>query len=306
LLRHFGANIGWSYESGLGDIRFRSMLADLGFLLDRRGTQGALEEFIEDTSKYECDTTPGENMLLLPDDSDFFTGTGNWGGLHPGTDKTPLVGSATILSYDKVLLTAHGFTSGAMAPPPSYGRATMMITTAAADATTEMVIAVGDSKTAVSEAIPLLTGVPVRTGGGYGFSAQLRSAAIANYTPGLMWFSKGGQPSDLISVTENPVDSISANVWTEVLVEGIAPDDAVYVVPYIHFANRQAAVGGVKPAMHTAGAMVFGLGASGNVTTVAPDRYLTMGDPGEVLGSEGVGMPVDFEPFLLGSPESSP
>lgn len=295
LLRRYGSNIGWEYESGLGDIRYRGMLSDLGFLLDRRGTKGALEEFIESTSKYECDTTFGENMLLLPDDSDFFTGTGNWGGLHTDTNKTPVVGAATILAYDKVIVMSHGYTGGTHAPPADYGREVMMLTTAPADALVNFVVACGDSQVLANdpvsgdpitkEAIPLLTGVPVHEGVGYGFSAQLRSAGVLTFTPGIMWFAKGGQPSDLLSTTTSPADSLVADTWTEVLVEGVAPEDAVYMVPYIYFTNRPALVAGAVLAQHIAGAMVFNLGATGNVTTVAPDRYLTMGDPGEVQGA---------------------
>ena len=302
LLRHYGANIGWQYESGLGDIRYRAMLSDLGFLLDRRGTKGALEEFVEDTTKYECTTTAGENMLLLPDDSDFYTGTGNWGGLHPDTNKTTVVGGVTILPYDKVIVTNVPYTDTPMPPPPDYGRSVMMVNTALADATTALVIACGDSKTTTTEATPLMTGVPVYPGAGYGFSCQLRSQGVLTFTPGIMWFDKDGQPSDLLSTSTTPAGSLTANTWVDVLVEGIAPEGAVYMIPYIFFENRPAAVGGVVQLIYIAGSMVFGLGASGNVTTTAPDRYLTMGDPGETIGAADPGQP-DYKPFLLGSPE---
>ena len=50
--------------------------------------------------------------MLLPDDSDFYQGTGNWGGAHPDFD-----GPGTPLAYDKVLLakSTEAATQGAAA-----------------------------------------------------------------------------------------------------------------------------------------------------------------------------------------------
>ena len=86
LLRKLGPNFGYDYEQGIGDIRYRSLFSEIGHLYDIRGTQKCLEGVVRKMSKFECDVTAGGNVMLLPDDSDFYTGTGNWGVVLDATD----------------------------------------------------------------------------------------------------------------------------------------------------------------------------------------------------------------------------
>jgi hypothetical protein len=80
LLRRLGPNFGVQFESGVGDIRYRSLLSQIGHLYGIRGTRRCLERVCSAVSKYECDVTQTGNLMTLPDDSDFFEGVGNWDG----------------------------------------------------------------------------------------------------------------------------------------------------------------------------------------------------------------------------------
>ena len=97
LLRKLGPNFGLEYESGLGDIRYRSMLTNIGWpVQDQDAARSpALELLVANMSKYQ-DTvvTAGESLMLTPDDSDFYGGLGSWAGLHPDT----VVSGLTVLT----------------------------------------------------------------------------------------------------------------------------------------------------------------------------------------------------------------
>ena len=86
LLKGVGANFGVPYRSGIGDVRYRGMIAALPLSLQQRGTIPALKHMVEAGTKWQCNITMGNNIMLLPDDSDFWTGTGSWGYLASATD----------------------------------------------------------------------------------------------------------------------------------------------------------------------------------------------------------------------------
>ena len=83
LLRKLGQNFGLDYEQGVGDIRYRSLFSELGRFYEIRGTQTCLEGVIRRMSKYHTTVTAGSNLMLLPDDSDFYQGTGQLGRRAP-------------------------------------------------------------------------------------------------------------------------------------------------------------------------------------------------------------------------------
>ena len=83
LLKGLGANYGLPYESGIGDIRYRGLVANAPRAQHTRGTAVGLQQVIEAVSKYQTEVTGSQTMMLFPDDSDFHNSTGNWGGLHP-------------------------------------------------------------------------------------------------------------------------------------------------------------------------------------------------------------------------------
>lgn len=106
LLKRVGENLGLSNEEGLGEIRYRALVGQLSELYQRRGTPEGIRQLIEISSKYETFLTEGRNMMLLPDDSDFGTGPGNWVlGAAAGGLSTPTAGLAVATggAFDAVL-----------------------------------------------------------------------------------------------------------------------------------------------------------------------------------------------------------
>lgn len=106
LLKRVGENLGLSNEEGLGEIRYRALVGQLSELYQRRGTAEGIRELIEVSSKYETLITEGRNMMLLPDDSDFRTGPGNWVlGTGVGGTYMPTAGLsvATGAAFDAVV-----------------------------------------------------------------------------------------------------------------------------------------------------------------------------------------------------------
>lgn len=124
LLKRVGENFGEAYRGGIGVIRYRGMIAALPEALQMRGTVQAMQQIIEGSSKWLCETTLGSNLMLLPDDSDFGHGTGSWGTLHPDTDD---VDEASSLPPTRVIILQNSPTVSV--PPPEYGRASMRIQT---------------------------------------------------------------------------------------------------------------------------------------------------------------------------------
>lgn len=78
LLLQLGLNLGVGNDQGLGPIRMRSLIGQINELYDMRGTEYGLRKLIETSSKYTTTITMGRNLLLLPDDSEFISGSGNW------------------------------------------------------------------------------------------------------------------------------------------------------------------------------------------------------------------------------------
>jgi hypothetical protein len=86
LLRHIGENLGLPYEAGLGDIRYRHMVARLAELHSERGTPEGLRLLVEAATKYRSHLSVGENLMLLNDDSEFAHSSGNWVAFPGGRD----------------------------------------------------------------------------------------------------------------------------------------------------------------------------------------------------------------------------
>jgi hypothetical protein len=286
LLRKLGPNFGYDYEQGIGDIRYRSLFSELGHFYETRGTQKCLEGVIERMSKYECEVTAGGNTLLLPDDSDFYTSTGNWGVVLDSTDAP----GSGYLPREKVTLATN--TLSVQPPPTGIGRRSMRITTAKADATADIGIACGDSYVAVpggfKEVYPSAGGIPVEQGQSYGFSVWINSAVIpTGVTLSLLWF-KG---DTLLGASSAALDTVTAaNTWEEFNIPGlqVPPAGAEFVVPYILFDTRtdSAAYTATSPPIDLAGAMVYTSETIGEATGPPPNRYLTISDPGESLGAQ--------------------
>jgi len=305
LLRKLGPNFGVPYEAGLGDIRYRSLMADIGNLYKTRGTRPGLEHLVANMSKYQCTATAGSSLMLTPDDSDFFRGSGNWAGMHPQTNM-----GQTFLAPDKVFLDKAPV--GEVIPPK--GRGALKVWTLAADATTNLMITTGDGirypnnnadPTTMKEILPGSYGIPAYPRRSYGMSFAIRvSTSPLNVEACLMYFGKGGTPFDLLATFKSPTVGISDTAWHDYTIKGTAPTGTAFVVPGIICSSRPAAGGSVSPSIYVAGVMVYAAGDEGEVLAVPPDRYLTMGDPGELIGAASPAQPA-FKPFLIGAPRPS-
>ena len=305
LLHRVGENFGVTYKGGVGDVRYRGLIAALPDLLRMRGTTVALKQVVESYSKWQCDITVGNNTMLLPDDSDFYTGTGNWGHLAADTD-TIIPEMSTCPA-----MLIHG-PPGTSSPPVNTGRGSMRAVTTKADETKNLALACGDSVIMTKDAennwvevktvIPLYAGVPVQPDSSYGFTANVLQQAPANVTPYLLWFGSGGQPINYIDKAVGNSFEPSDSLWHEYVVQGIAPEGAVYMVPVLYFTDRVAFGSGPNSAfIDVAGATTYLLDDSGAaVAVIPPDSYLTLGDPAELLGSPDE--PLGFPGYIMGNP----
>jgi hypothetical protein len=325
LLKGLGANYGLPYESGIGDIRYRGLVANAPRAQHTRGTAVGLQQVIEAVSKYQTEITGSETLMLFPDDSDFFRSTGNWGGAHPDTIAPVLAQEPTLtsLTWDKIFI-------GRVNKPAQVGRGVMRVYTAKADETASLLIAVGDSRiradpdtvlgsaddtvpAATSEyrdAIPLSAGISITAGRPYGFSVWVQ-APEKDFTvqPVMIWVGPSGDPKEVLDVSLGlPVGS-QGTAWKQYIAQGAAPvatdtqDEARYLIPAVYvFARVAHTLTNRSAAIDICGAMVYVLGdEDAEVSVTPPDRYLTLGDPGEKLGPPKP----DFEGFVIGSPTRS-
>lgn len=301
LLRQLGPNFGVPYESGIGDIRYRSLMADIGHLYKTRGTVPSLELLVGNMSKYTCRMKAGDSLLLRPDDGDFYTGIGSWAGLHPDT----AVSGQTLLAPDKVLLDK---TSPGEVTPPA-GRGAMKVWTASADATGKILVALGDgvrypandaNPNTDLEILPKQYGIPAQPGVSYGFSFKVKLTTAPTTVEGcLLFFDEDGTARDMISMQRSAPVGLSDTNWHDFYVKAQAPAGTVFVVPGILFTSRPASATAIP--IYIAAAMVYVAGGAGEALVLPPDRYLTMGDPGEVIGAKDPAGHPTFDPFLLGS-----
>lgn len=287
LLRKLGQNFGYEYEQGIGDIRYRSLFSEIGRFYAIRGTRACLEGVIERMSKYHCSVTGGSNLMLLPNDSDFYTATGNWGVVLDSTDApgSGYLGKAAVTMVTAAL--------SEMAPPSGIGRRVMKITTPKANATADIGIACGNSYVPTAdvgvfkEVTPIEGGIPVEESMSYSFSVWINSAVIpTNVQLALLWFDDAGTFLNASSGALTPVTP--ATTWQEFDIGTLysPPAGAVYACPYILFDTRtdSGAYTTSSPPLYLAGAMVYAVPAIGEAIGPPPNQFLTVSDPGEPLG----------------------
>jgi hypothetical protein len=303
LLRKLGDNFGYPYEQGVGDIRYRSLFSELGHLYEIRGTQVCLETVVRRMSKFTCDVSAGGNVMILPDDSDFYTGIGNWGAAQtqvglPGTGG---------LAAPGIQLSVNPLTT--QPPPSGIGRRSMRVTSTKATATSDLRLACGfsdvqDGSGSWRPVYPTEGGIPVETTQSYGFSVWINSAVIPTAVQlSLLWFDGA---NTYLSGSSGSVSSVTtAATWQEFNIGTMfaPPAGAVYVVPYIYFDTRtdSGAYTTSSPPIDIAGAMVYSAVTVGEAIGPAPNRYLTISDPGEPLGG-----PLVFVGTLTGSGTALP
>lgn len=321
LLRRIGENFGVPYEPGLGDYSYRALVGRIGFLYRGRGTVGGMKSLVAAAAKCDCDVTQSPNVLLLPDDSEFVNGTGNWAGIHDLTYPVP-TGSGiptSPLSYDKVHFTngTYGFN-----PAPTNGAGMMHVWTLPADATRDLLITCGDGRVfdptpnvPPQDIIPFNAGTPCTPGDVYGFSIScaVEATGVANWAsfwPYLFFFKKGGQPSDYISLAVGsaavtPTVTAGASNWVVASVSGTVPANAAWVVPAISIVNRVAGPASNtdrSPMVHFCGASIRLIGDATQVTSDLFIRTLTLTGP--AAGHPGT--PADTGAELVGPVRVSP
>ena len=280
LLKGLGANYGLPYEAGIGDIRYRGLVANAPNAQHTRGTAVGVQQLIEAVSKYETEITGSQTMMLFPDDSDFYNSTGNWGGLHPDAVAPVLAqeASLTSLSWDNIYVAR-------VQKAPHVGRGVMRVYTSKAQQTSSLLIACGDSRirddpdtvlqsssdtlppvtTEYRDALPLSAGISVIAGVPYGFSVWVQ-APEKNFTVQavLIWIGPSGEPREVIDVSLGIPGGSEGTAWKQYIAQGIAPErtdttvEARYLIPAIYifdriagtYANRSAAI-------DVCGAMVY-------------------------------------------------
>ena len=259
LLKGLGANYGLPYESGIGDIRYRGLVANAPNAQHTRGTAEGLRRLVEAVSKYQTEVSRSLTLMLYPDDSDFYLTTGNWGGLHPDA-VAPIIAAEALLTslpWDRIFLAQ-------VDKAPQAGRGAMRVYTSKADETQTLIFAVGDSRihqypdplvpggqipaetitlphadalppasALYRDALPVTTAITVTPGRPYGFSIWVQApekAAGANpaYSIELLmiWVGPSGEPQEVVEVSLgnlNPV-SLDPAVWTQFIGQGIAPE----------------------------------------------------------------------------------
>ena len=298
LLRKLGQNFGLEYEQGVGDIRFRSLFSELGRFYEIRGTQTCLEGVIRRMSKYHTTVTAGSNLMLLPDDSDFYQGIGNWGGAHPDFDAP-----GSPVAYTNVTVT-----KSTQAPPDGGGRGSLMVTTPKAMVGSDLAIACGANYVYepwpgttdwhYREVLPVNGGIPVNDGVSYGFSVWIKPAvAPVSLQLSLLWFDGH---NELLGTSPGVIEPANTTNWERFEIEGMyePPEAAVYAVPYILFDTRtdHASYTTTAPPVYIAGAMVYSSPTLGEAIGPPPNQYLTVSDPGEPLGG-----PLVFKGILSGA-----
>ena len=329
LLRNVGENVGSPYEPGIGDIRYRALIARIGYLYQGRGTAGALRQLIAATSKCDCDVDTSPNIFLLPDDADFFQGVGNWVGLHPDTKPTG-VGIPTTPLHPKQVHLDYGIFNRPGPNETTGGRGSMHVWTAVADATADIIVTCGDGlqylwdrKQTINpnddalvseipkELLPRVNGINVTPNDVYGFSIWVRTDVVGvKFMPMVMYFDKDGLPDVVLDYELGQAQVIPANAttWYQCSVSGAVPTDARYAIPTMIITSRPAGGDPSYPnfsrMVHFAGASAHVLGTIEEVASVDPDRYITLSGPvSQDPRGEEIGPPredPDFPGYLLG------
>lgn len=310
LLRRIGDNFGAPYEPSVGDIRYRALISRIGYLYRARGTTGGLRGLVAAMSKCDCDTTMSGNTMLLPDDSDFFEGTGNWVGLHPTTAAVITVPPyptlpTNLLTPDLVRL-GHGLYRQ---PTPDEGRGVMRVWTDDSLATRNILLTCGDGhmysytltedtnptndvlvSAVPKEVLPRFASKPVEPGDVYGFSISARGeVAGAVVRVGIIFFGDVGDADDVVKVELGSVPvSVTTTTWQQATMVAPVPENATYAVPMVTITNRS----GISPEwsdvsarVYFSAAQLYYQGTTASVSVTEPDRYLTLAVAGELIGA---------------------
>ena len=299
LLRRLGPTFGVPYEAGIGEIRYRSLLSELGLLYGIRGTRPCLEKVCEAVSKYECDVTQTGNLMTLPDDSDFFEGTGNWAGLNTALNPDTILAPAdvTLLEPRQGALQAHqdraaprGLRALGDGDMDSRGRrddgrdAHLRLRHRLRRVPGQGHCGV-DNPYGPRYIYPIQVGVLADESGVYSFSCQIKMEVPYPVDLMILWYDTDGGVMDYIGKsTAGPVAPPNTN-WKSYQCTGTVPPGGVYAVPAIYLKTRVGGpMTGKSPSVYIAGAAVYNFGSAKRVSSEAPNPYLEMGNVMKRIG----------------------
>lgn len=78
-LIHVGEdNLGYDFRAPLGGIRYRSIISDLDFITNARGSEKGLRRYAQAASQYRTTVTGGSNRLRYANDAEFVDDVGMW------------------------------------------------------------------------------------------------------------------------------------------------------------------------------------------------------------------------------------
>lgn len=307
------SNFGLLTEAGLGEIRYRSLLAAASDLYDERGSMAGLRRLTESASKYRCKVIEGLNLLNLTDDAEFSSGTGSWGDLAAvpayatwATGTTPDVvqwlgqgntSFTTVGTLETVEIATSG--QGELTASVFPRRRAMRVvgTSVTSPVLLTCGLGVGEvydryHKPVAANFYPRLHGVKCKPGNVYTFSAYVRRGAAAtagNTQVGILWFndpenSEFNITNDFISASTSP-GATTGTAFARYSIEGVAPlsnrgQGHVFAVPFIALAHS-------SERFITACMLHDELNSAASFA-VTPDVFLTLGDATETLGDPDI------------------
>lgn len=299
------SNFGVAVESGLGDIRYRSLLSTVSRLYDERGSISGLQKMVTAATKYRCKILEGINMMSLTDDSEFSSGTGSWGDVYesyPTFIDAEEWGGGTITAFNPVTLESVTLnTIDEVGNSIVTRRNAMKITKSSGSGTDSMITTCGlgvgnvENRRHYTEATsfyPRLHGIKCEPGVIYTFSSYIKRVNTAdpsgNVVVGIMWFNdlENGQfdiTNDYISKTESFPEADSSTNMTRYYVDSEAPlslrgQPYVFAVPYVLFENSYE--------YYVSACMFNSQLNSASSFALEANRYLTLGIESEKLGSD--------------------
>lgn len=314
LLRRVGEQLGLNFEQGLGEIRYRGMVGQLSQLYSMRGTSTGLEQLIGASSQYENTISVGRNLMLLPDDSEFATGAGNWVVGTNGAEffymstidavGTAFNASVATIPVDPVSGTRG--TDGAVAKGFAYtpyilttteehvvieapyntsdkatnaGKGVMNVYGTAAHSTSEITIVCGLGRLQTLDMRTYRTLTPKYTGIAIEETALYGfSARIKTTATATVNMGIYWFDQDEIYLGKSETGTPATGAWQVALVQGTPTATSIYGVPYIRITGRTSG-----DAFKVMGCMFYRIGPTGSVTALSPDYYLTLGTD-ELIG----------------------
>lgn len=318
LLRSLGtSNFGLRFEEGLGDIRYRSMLAAISDLYNERGSVSGLRKLTFVSSKYRCKVIEGLNLLNLPDDSEFTSGTGSWGDLYGSYQSWVDISAYDWLAIseedtaDELLTTVDEFENTSLSIATTEDTALSVVPrrnalkVTGADTTKGVLLTcglgVGETydryrKPSDKNFYPRLHGVKCIPGHVYTFSAYVKrdeGVTADRVRLGILWFNEPVNGNFDIEEDFIPTENVSENV----LEDAENADNADRFVRYFQDSLAPLSLRG-QPHVFAVPYIVLWNSETRFVSAcmlndqlnsaasfaLVPDVYLTLGDIQELLG----------------------